>query len=95
MPFLGQLLLFLAGPLVIKALVTLGIGIVTFVGVDALVSAALNEIVSRFSGLPAAVAQIAGLLGVDVAITIILSAYSIRLVLAGLTSVGIRRFQVG
>ena len=65
-----------------------GVGIVTYVGVNALLSQATQMIKSSL-GSTGDVAGFAGLMGIDVAISLILSGYSIRLTLSTL-----KRFKV-
>ncbi len=59
-------------------LAAIGIGIVSFVGVQALVSSVSNQIRDSFNGLPADALALLGIAQVDLAVSIILSAYSVR-----------------
>lgn len=77
----------IAGPLVKRVLAALGIGMVTFAGFQLTVEAAKNYVRSNFSGLPADVAHILGLLKVDVAINIVFAAVITRAVISGMDKV--------
>lgn len=81
--FLGTI----AGPLVKRVLVALGIGMVTFAGFQLSVNAAKAYVQSNFSGLPSDVVHILGLLKVDVAINIVFAAVITRAVIAGMDKV--------
>lgn len=77
----------IAGPLVKRVLVALGIGMVTFAGFQLSVNAAKSYVQSNFSGLPSDVVHILGLLKVDVAINIVFAAVITRAVIAGMDKV--------
>lgn len=72
-------------PLVARVLAALGMGLITYQGVTALTDQLRQAIGERFGGLAEDIAAIVGMLGIDTAMTIILSAY-----LAVLTINGIR-----
>lgn len=80
-----------ASTLVGRILISLGIGFVTYSGLDAAVDWAFDQVVSNIQGLPADVLQLLGVLQVDTAITMISSAYTARLALAGLSGGSIRK----
>lgn len=82
MPVIG--FAFLAG-IARYVLTSLGVGIVTYIGVEALLSQATSMIKGSLSS-GGDVAAFAGLMGVDVAISLILSGYSVRITLATLKS---------
>lgn len=56
---------------------TIGLGIVTYVGVDTALSAAVSSMKSNM-GAAGMVAQFAGLMGIDRAVSIIVTAFTIR-----------------
>jgi len=85
-PALVGALVTAAGSIVGRVLISLGIGFVTYSGIDFLLNALKTQVVSGFGGLPATAVGILGLMKVDVAISIIFSALLARLVLNGLTS---------
>ena len=78
---------FLTKYIVTKAMLVLGLGFVSYTGVDLLVDNIEAQLLSQYSGLPANVWAMASLCGLDVAITIVVSAMAlslqIRLISAG------------
>lgn len=87
-------LISVAGTLVGRVLISLGIGYVTFTGVDASLDWAKAEFLAGLSGAPAAAVGLAGVLKVGQCVSMLLSALTARLVLAGLTSGSITRMVV-
>jgi hypothetical protein len=82
-------------PLVVKVLVAIGVGFATYTGVSAALGAARTYLEARFADLPVEVLALLGIMNVDKFVTMILSAYAVRLVLMGLTASGaLNRFQV-
>lgn len=71
-------------PVVKMVLKALGVGVVSYVGINLILSEATDMIMVNFLGLPIEVQQIFGLLKVDVAVNIILSAIATKLALSGL-----------
>lgn len=69
--------------IVFRVFAALGIGIIVYKGGTALVEALQTKIGSNFGGLPADILQIFGLMKIDVAITMILSAYIFGVVING------------
>jgi hypothetical protein len=61
----------LAGPIAKKVLAALGIGFLTYAGVDTAVQAALGAAKSNFAGTPADIASILALAGVFTSMSII------------------------
>jgi hypothetical protein len=76
----------IAAPLAGIVLKSLGIGVVTFAGVSAVLSSISNAIKASYMGAPASVVQVMSLLGFDHAISIIIAAVTVRLTLNGLDS---------
>lgn len=74
------------GTLVGRVLVSLGIGYVTYTGIDASLSWAKAQFLSSLAGAPAATVGLASAMKVGVCVSMLLSAVAARLVLAGLTS---------
>lgn len=66
------------GPLVIKALIALGIGVVTFTGVTEGMDSLIQSAIDNWSGVSATVVQLAGLAGIPQALGIITGAMSSR-----------------
>lgn len=81
----------MAGTLVGKVLVSLGIGYAVYSGVDVSITWARDLCLSSFSGLPADAVGIASTMKVGVCISMVTSAYVVRMTLQGLTSGSIRR----
>lgn len=71
-------------PVVKMVLKALGVGVVSYVGINLVLSEATDVIMVNMLGLPIEVQQILGLLKVDVAINIILSAITTKLTLSGI-----------
>lgn len=82
---LGGMLLSLVASLTGRVLVALGIGVVTYTGLNMSLDLIKGQAVSAFFALPADVISIIALLKVGVCINIVTSAIAVRLVLSGLT----------
>ncbi len=76
------------GTLVGRVLLSLGIGYVSFTGVDVAITWAKNQFLSGMSGLPADAIGIANTMKLGVCVSMLLAALTTRLVLSGLTSAG-------
>jgi hypothetical protein len=61
----------------------LGVGMVTYIGINLILTEASDIILSNFLGLPPEIQQMFGLLKVDIAVNIILSAITTKLTLSG------------
>lgn len=86
---LGAVLASIIVPLVVKVLVGLGVGVVTYVGVDLLMDSILNEIQVQFNSAGFdAVRNLLAYMNVDKAITMLISAVTIRATLRGLQAGG-------
>ncbi|MCQ4285805.1 DUF2523 domain-containing protein [Pseudomonas stutzeri] len=70
-------------PLAKKLLFALGIGMVSYVGINFALDAAKAQLLASMSGVPADIAMLMGLFKFDVAINIVLSAVATRMLLAG------------
>ncbi|MCB1878075.1 MAG: DUF2523 domain-containing protein [Chromatiales bacterium] len=88
--FLGAVVV----PLAQRIMVGIGVGIATFAGISQLLERLRELIMDQFVGLPLEVLDFLGLLQVDRAITMILSAVTIRFVLRGLDAGGVLRKPV-
>lgn len=82
---IGIMLLDLVKSLVLKTLTVLGVGAVTYVGVNFVIGELKDYVLANFVTAPVLVQHILGLLKVDVAINIIFSAVAMRLTLAGVS----------
>lgn len=86
---IGAVLSFTLIPLVIKLLISFGIGFVTYTGVTFLLDSVLAEIQVQFASQGfTAVSNLLAYMNVDVAITMIFSAIVIRATLRGLQAGG-------
>ncbi len=75
----------IAGTLVGKVLLSLGIGYVAYKGLDTSLTWAKTELFSSLSSMNSVTLQVMGVLQVGTAINILISALSARLVLKGMT----------
>lgn len=75
---LGSFFLALTGPILWKVLSSLGMGILTYVGVDAAVSAALSTAQSNWGQLGGTAAQLVGLSGANTALSVIAGGVTAR-----------------
>lgn len=75
-----------AGSFIGRALIALSVGYVSYTGINALLTWVKTQVISYLTGAPGTVLAIMGLLKIDVALSIIFSAFAARLVLQGLTS---------
>ena len=81
----------IAGTLVGKVLVSLGIGLVVYTGVDASISWARDLALSNIQGLPADAVGILSTMKVGVFISMVSSALVVRMTMQGLTGGAIKR----
>lgn len=73
---LATFLLSIVGPLAIKVLLALGLGIITIQGVEIGINALLNQITSYSNALPADVAAILGIMGIAQGLSIVMGGVS-------------------
>lgn len=85
----------IAGTLAGRVMIALGFQLVVFTGLELTLEWLKTSVIAEISGLPAQVASVLGVLQVDTAITILLSAISARLVLRGLANGSITRWVAG
>lgn len=74
------------GPLVANVLLSLGIGFVSYTGINTMVDLAKNQIFNAISGLSPWAVQLVGILKLGTCLNIIFSAIAARLLLAGITN---------
>ena len=86
MPALLGWLIEIAGTLVGKVLLSLGISYLSYKGLDAVVGAAKAQFFSGLGGLSPTTVAIMGVMKIDVAVNMLCSALIGRLTLAGMTS---------
>lgn len=75
----ATLLLGITGPIVVRVLTTLGLGVVTYTGFSAVLSIVHSQIQGSFNGLPADMAALVFLSGLPQGMAIILSALGARI----------------
>jgi hypothetical protein len=76
---MGAFLLTIVGPLALRALLALGIGTLTFTGVDTAFGGLVTMVINNFGGLPAAVLQLISLASIPTSIGIVLGAFTSRI----------------
>jgi hypothetical protein len=84
-------LLQLVGSLVGRALVALGLGFVEFVGLQSMINGTITAIKSNISSFDGPMAAWAGFFRIDVHISIIISAITMKLLLRSLNSDRVRK----
>ena len=82
------------GQIVAKTLVTLGIGYVSYTGLDALITLNEGQILTLLQALPPTAVQLLGVLKVGTCIRIVFSALMMRATLFGLNEGVIKRMVV-
>lgn len=80
-----------AGSLVGRVLIAMGIGFVTYQGIDTAMTYILNHVFSNLDSLAPTITGMLGILNVGKAINVLFSAISARLVLNGLTSGSVKK----
>lgn len=83
---IGGMLIQIVGSLAGRVMVALGIGVVTYTGINASLEALKSQAIASLFALPPQILSMLGIMKVGVAISIIMSATAARLVLNGLTS---------
>jgi hypothetical protein len=86
---IGTVLLAIAERLALRVAAALGVGVVAYSGVSALLTAVKSAILGSFTG---DIAAILGLVGVGVALNVIFSAYVVKFTLVGLSGDVLKRF---
>lgn len=85
-------LISVTGTLVGRVLVALGVGVVTYTGVQAGIDSLLANLDSAIAGVPADILGLLGFMRVGQALNIIISAMSARMLLNGLTGDTIKKW---
>lgn len=85
-------LLNVAGSLVGRVLIALGLSVVTFTGLSTTLSWARTNVIGSFSSLPPEVVGMLSAMGVGEFLSIILSALAARLLLQGLTDGSMKKW---
>jgi hypothetical protein len=89
---IGGMLINLVGTLAGRVLIALGIGVATFTGVNASLAWLKNQAISSITALPPEVIGMLGTMKVGVAISIVTSAITARLILNGLSGDTFKRW---
>ena len=87
---IGGVLLNIAGSLIGRVLTALGVGVVSYVGVDLTLTYFKNSAVSAFTALPSSIVGLLSLMQVGSCVSMVFSAMLMRLTLQGLTSGSIK-----
>jgi len=91
---IGGMLISVVGTLAGRVLVALGIGVVTYTGMNTALTWLKTQAITSFSLLPPEVMGIVGMMKVGVCISIVTSAITARLVLSGLTSDTVKKWVI-
>lgn len=75
-----------AGSIVGRVLLSLGIGYVSYKGISVLLTSLKSQAISSLTSIPPEMLQIVGLAKLDICLNILFSALAARLVIMGLTS---------
>ena len=75
-----------------QALISMGISVVTYMGVDTVLNKLKADTLAAFSGLPAELVSLLAYMKVGVAISIITSAVAVKLGLSGMNG-AVKRFR--
>ncbi|EHP43593.1 hypothetical protein OR16_07796 [Cupriavidus basilensis OR16] len=86
---MGAFLMALAGPLARQVLVALGIGLITYLGLDLAVSAALSAAKSSLGGMPASAAAILARGGIFTAMSILAGGVTARVSMMTMKKLGV------
>lgn len=91
----APILSILAIPIILKVLTALGIGYATYTGIGAVLDYGLDTIEALFGALPSSMLQIVAMTNIDKYITMVFSAYAMRLVISGVTGGSIKKWIFG
>lgn len=78
----------LAASMAGRILIAAGVGVVSYMGIDTLISAVTTNIWTQLGGLNATILGVFGVLKIGACINVLLSAYVIRMTLTGLGAGG-------
>lgn len=87
-PWLWAFILTIVVPLVEKVLILLGVGWVIYQGVDVALEELKTQLTGYLGGLPADLIGILGIMKVDMAFSLVLSAIALKFTLMGVNSAG-------
>ncbi|MFM0649785.1 DUF2523 family protein [Paraburkholderia bryophila] len=84
---LAAWLMSLAGPLIVQALIALGVGVLTVTGIDLAVNTALGWVSTNVGGMPNDLLSVLALGGVFQAMSYVGGAITARVAMAGASSI--------
>ena len=84
---LAAFLMSIIGPLVIQALIALGVGVFTITGIDLAVNQAVSWLTTGVGGIPANIANVMAMAGVFQGMSYVVGAVTTRMVMAGASSI--------
>ena len=73
---LAQFLLGIVGPMAVRALLAIGLGVITIQGVEIGINALLNQIASYSNALPGDMAAILGIMGIGQGLAVVMGGVS-------------------
>lgn len=79
---------------IFKVMISLGIGFAVYSGIDALMDSIALNIISNLNAIDPQIKNILGLMKVDKAINVIVSACGVRLILKGVTNGVFRKLEI-
>lgn len=91
---IGGMLLSIVGSMVGRVMVALGISVITYTGISATIDALKADAIAALRALPPELFSLLAYMKVGVALSIITSAITARLVLSGLTSGTFKRWVI-
>jgi len=81
------MLLSLAQPFIVQALIALGVGVLTVTGIDLAVNQAISWLTTAVGGLPSNLANVLALGGVFQGMSYVAGAFTARVAMAGASSI--------
>jgi len=90
---LAGVLTMVAGGLVSRVLISLGVGVASWIGMGIVLDYAFGHIVDSFNGLPGLLLHFAALLKIDIAVNMIMGAATARFGLFSMNGI-VSRFQI-
>lgn len=93
--YLANLFLIIVTPLVKMALKALGIGVISYIGINLVIDQARDYVLSNVGNAAPAIQMILGLAKIDIAINMYFAAITTRMVLSGLNKLADRKSKMG
>lgn len=79
---------------IVKLLIALGFGFITYQGVDVLINYVMQQAYTNLSAVPPEMLGMLGVLKIDKALNVLASAYAARLVIRGITNGLMSKFGI-